>query len=91
MIQMLRVSPSRFIQDHRLKIAPGLNRVKENLLAQMKDLQSKKPKEKADDALLLEIQRLESSLEVARDDLVGGRDPWEHLCSETPPERCTTP
>lgn len=53
----------------------GLNRVKENLLAQLKELQSKKPKGKADEAVLLEIERLESSLVVARDDLVGRQDP----------------
>lgn len=50
-------------------------------MAQMEDLRSKKPKEKADDALLLEIERLESFLVVARDDLVGGRDPCKRLYS----------
>ena len=42
----------------------------------MNDLQNKKPRGKADEALLLEIERLQSSLLVTRDDLVGGRDPW---------------
>ena len=51
----------------------GLNRVKANLHAQMNDLQNKKPRGKADEALLLEIERLQSSLLVTRDDLVGGR------------------
>jgi structural maintenance of chromosome 1 len=73
------------------KIAPGLNRVKENLLAQLKELQNKKPKGKEDEALLLEIERLGSSLVVARDDLVGSRDPHTCLRSKSLPERCTTP
>ncbi|KAF9652766.1 hypothetical protein BDM02DRAFT_2623366 [Thelephora ganbajun] len=47
----------------------GLSRVKDNLHAQLTDLQSKKPRGKADEALLLEVERLESSLVVARDDL----------------------
>lgn len=46
----------------------------------MDDLKSKKPKGKADEALLLEIERLESSLVVARDDLVGVWDMRECLC-----------
>jgi hypothetical protein len=60
-------------------------------VAQMKDLQSKKPKGKADEPLLLEIERLESSLVVARDDLVGVWDQCKRSHSEPPPERCATP
>lgn len=79
---------SRLLSEN---IVPGLNRVKENLLAQLKELQGKRPKEKADEALVLEIERLKSSLVVARDDLVGGRDQCKRLRSEFPLERCTAP
>ena len=52
-----------------------MNRVRENVHAQLTDLKSKKPREKTDEAIILEIERLKSSLVVARDDLVGGRGP----------------
>lgn len=57
----------------------GLNRVKENLHNQLADLRNKKPRGKVDEALQLEIDRLDSSLLVARDDQVSGRDPCECL------------
>jgi len=77
---MSRVCLPWSIREPCLKrIDQGLNRVKQNLHDQLADLQSKKPRGKVDEALLLEIERLESSLVVTRDDLVGGRDPCEHL------------
>jgi len=64
-------SPWSIREPYLKQLLQGLNRVKENLHTQMADLQSKKPRGKADEALLLEIERLESSLLVSRDDLVG--------------------
>jgi len=77
---MSKVCSPWSIRGLRLKrIVQGLDRVKENLHAQLADLRSKKPRGKVDEALILEIERLESSLVVARDDLVGGRDPCKCL------------
>ena len=50
--------------------ASGLQRLKDNLLSQLRELNKTKPRGKADDALIAEINRLESSLTVARDDHV---------------------
>ena len=41
------------------------------MLAQLRDLNKSKPRSKGDENLIAEITRLESSLTLARDDLVG--------------------
>ena len=77
---MSMVCSPRSIREPCLKqILQGLNHAKENLHAHLADLQNQKPSEKTDEALLLEIERLKSSLIIAREDLVGGRDPCETL------------
>lgn len=48
----------------------GLQRVRDALLAQLRDLNKSKPRSKADENLMAEITRLESSLTLAKDDLV---------------------
>lgn len=48
----------------------GLTRVRDALLAQMRDLNKSKPRSKSDESLIAEITRLESSMTLAKDDLV---------------------
>jgi structural maintenance of chromosome 1 len=48
----------------------GLNRAKETLLTQLRDLNKSKPRSAADENLIAEINRLESALVIAKDDLV---------------------
>jgi len=50
----------------------GLQRVRDALMAQMQELNKSKPRGKADENLIAEISRLESSINVTRDDLVSG-------------------
>lgn len=52
------------------KSAPGLQRVRDNLQQQLRDLNKEKPRNNADERLVSEITRLESELLVVRDDLV---------------------
>lgn len=59
--------PEQFTQ--RLDCA-AMQRTKENLLEQLRDLNKTKPRGKADESLIAEISRLESSLTVSKDDLV---------------------
>jgi hypothetical protein len=49
----------------------GLQRVRDSLKAQLRDLSKQKPRGQTDENLLSEISRLEAGLTVARDDLVG--------------------
>ncbi|TFY79840.1 hypothetical protein EWM64_g4174 [Hericium alpestre] len=51
------------------KDVQGLHRVRATLLAQMSDLTKTKPLTRADEDLISEIARLESSLNIAKDDL----------------------
>ena len=48
----------------------GMQRVRDKLLEDLRELNKSKPRSKADDNLLAEIARLEPALAVARDDLV---------------------
>ncbi len=52
----------------------GLHRMRDNLMAQLLELSKSKPRGKESDVLIAEISRLESSLAVARDDLVCSGD-----------------
>jgi structural maintenance of chromosome 1 len=45
-------------------------RARDTLVAQMQELNKSKPRGKADENLIAEITRLESSITVTRDDLV---------------------
>jgi len=89
---MSKVCPPRSIRESCLKhILQGLNKRKDNLHDQLAKLQSKKSKEKTDEALILEIERLKSSLKNIRDDLVCS---WTHAipCGSKPPlERYPVP
>ncbi|KAI5120058.1 hypothetical protein M0805_007809 [Coniferiporia weirii] len=67
----------------------GLYRVRDSLLVQVRDLNKSKPRSKADENLVAEITRLESSLTLARDDLSalnanlkGKRDELKHVKGE---------
>ena len=71
---------ARPIRESCLKrILQGLNRRKEAIHTKLADLQSQKSREKTDETLILEIERLKSSLALARDDLVGSLDPCNSL------------
>ena len=48
----------------------GLQRVRDKLLSDLRELNKSKPRGSADDNLLAEITRLEPALTIARDDLV---------------------
>ena len=48
----------------------GLQRVRDSLLSQLRELNKSKPRNNADEALLAEVTRLESSLSLAKEDLV---------------------
>ncbi len=48
--------------------------MRDNLMAQLLELNKSKPRGKESEVLIAEISRLESSLSVARDDLVWSRD-----------------
>ncbi len=48
----------------------GLYRVRDALLAQMRDLNKSKPRSQTDESLVAEITRLESTITLAKDDLV---------------------
>ena len=48
----------------------GLLRARDSLLAQMRDLNKSKPRSKSDEGLVAEITRLESSISLAKDELV---------------------
>ncbi|KAF7332519.1 Structural maintenance of chromosomes protein [Mycena kentingensis (nom. inval.)] len=71
------------------KDVQGLQKNRENLLSQLRELGKQKSKIKSDDGLLSEIARLDSSLTLARDDLnacklrlTGMRDELKHLDKE---------
>ncbi|KAK7467271.1 Structural maintenance of chromosomes protein 1 [Stygiomarasmius scandens] len=51
------------------KAVEGLQRQRDVLLAQLRDLSKQKPRGKTDETLLSEISRLESNITVAKDDL----------------------
>ena len=59
----------------------GLYRVRDSLLGQLRDLNKSKPRSKADENLVAEITRLESSLSLAKDDLVSISDHMSGLVS----------
>ena len=48
----------------------GLTRVRDSLLSQLRELNKSRPRSKADEGLVAEITRIESSLTLAKDDLV---------------------
>lgn len=48
----------------------GLTRLRDNLVAQLQELNRSKPRGKADENVIAEITRLESAIAVIRDDLV---------------------
>jgi hypothetical protein len=48
----------------------GLSRARDNIQNQLSELAKQKPRNKEDDNLMSEMMRLESVLQVARDDLV---------------------
>lgn len=48
----------------------GLYRVRDKLLSDLRELNKSKPRSNADENLVAEITRLESSLTLAKDDLV---------------------
>jgi hypothetical protein len=47
-----------------------LSRARDNIQSQMSELAKQKPRNKEDDSLMSEMLRLESVLQVTRDDLV---------------------
>lgn len=58
---------------HRLPhtgITIGLTRARDTMLGQLRELNKSKPRSKGDENLVAEITRLESTLTLARDDLV---------------------
>jgi len=72
---MSKVCSHRPIRESYLKCLPqGLNRRKDDIHKNLADLQSKKLREKTNEAITLEIERLKTSLGIARDDLVGSWD-----------------
>ncbi|EJC99202.1 cohesin complex subunit psm1 [Fomitiporia mediterranea MF3/22] len=67
----------------------GLTRVRDSLLSQLRDLNKSRPRSKADEGLVAEITRLESSLTLAKDDLAaltaslkGKQDELKHIKTE---------
>lgn len=48
----------------------GLNRARDGLLAEQRELMKQKPRGKTDEALISDISRLEANTTVAKDDLV---------------------
>ncbi|EIN08250.1 hypothetical protein PUNSTDRAFT_52701 [Punctularia strigosozonata HHB-11173 SS5] len=71
------------------KDVQGLQRVRDNLMGQLRDLAKEKPRSNSDERLLSEIARLEAALTVARDDLsactlrLGGlKDELKHVDKE---------
>jgi structural maintenance of chromosome 1 len=60
----------------------GLVRLRDNLVAQLQELNRSKPRGKADENVIAEITRLESAIAVVRDDLVRSRNNyWWHYNS----------
>jgi structural maintenance of chromosome 1 len=51
-------------------LSVGLTRLRDNLVAQLQELNRSKPRGKADENVIAEITRLESAIAVVRDDLV---------------------
>ncbi|KAJ8515491.1 hypothetical protein ONZ45_g7107 [Pleurotus djamor] len=71
------------------KDVQGLIRVRDGLMAQLRDLGKQKPRGKTDENLLAELSRLESAINLARDDLSatrlrlnGLKDELKHLDRE---------
>ena len=58
-----------FVNLYRIDDGAGLKRVRDKLLSDLRTLQKDKPRAD-DEARLSELSRLESALQVARDDLV---------------------
>ncbi|KAG0708416.1 hypothetical protein DFH29DRAFT_479888 [Suillus ampliporus] len=56
------------------KDVQGLTRLRDNLVAQLQELNRSKPRGKADENVIAEITRLESAITVVRDDLVRSLD-----------------
>ena len=48
----------------------GLIRQRDSLLSQLRELGKQKPRNKTDDSLIADVTRLESTITMARDDLV---------------------
>ena len=48
----------------------GLNRARDSLLAEQRELLKQKPRGKTDEALISDISGLEANITVAKDDLV---------------------
>jgi len=53
-----------------LRLHAGLSRSRDNIQNQLSELAKQKPRNQEDDNLISEMTRLESVLQVARDDLV---------------------
>jgi len=51
-------------------LTTGLQRLKETLMQQLKDLGQSKPRDKADEVLLESLARLDAELTIAKDDSV---------------------
>ncbi|RDX49778.1 cohesin complex subunit psm1 [Lentinus brumalis] len=64
------------------KDVQGLHRMRDNLMAQLLELNKSKPRGKESEVLIAEISRLESSLSVARDDLNACKAKLEGIKSE---------
>jgi hypothetical protein len=74
---MFRVRRLRSYQievlNRTMSVRSGLQRVRDNLMKSLSDLNKQKSKFKGDDNLAAEVSRLEGALIVARDNLVS---PW---------------
>ncbi|KAF8638669.1 hypothetical protein AX17_002030 [Amanita inopinata Kibby_2008] len=71
------------------KDVQGLTRVRDTLMAELRELSKKKPRGKTDENLIAEITRLESAVTIAKDDLnacklrlTGIKDELKHLDRE---------
>ncbi|KAJ8594932.1 RecF/RecN/SMC protein [Rhizopogon salebrosus TDB-379] len=64
------------------KDVQGLTRLRDNLMAQLQELNRSKPRGKADENIIAEITRLESAITVARDDLSACRSRYNGIKEE---------
>jgi structural maintenance of chromosome 1 len=59
-----------FLSSIPLMIRSGLQRQRDSLLSQMRELSKQKPRAKNDDALMAEITKYESEIMIVQDELV---------------------
>ncbi|KAG1728564.1 RecF/RecN/SMC [Suillus lakei] len=64
------------------KDVQGLTRLRDNLVAQLQELNRSKPRGKADENVIAEITRLESAITVVRDDLSACRSRYNGIKEE---------